>query len=172
MYACTCVYECYVACMYLLLLPRPHVYCLLVKNVFTLVTLHIKNKDPLNKESYNFLRLYGLFRRRIMFAIFKGYIRICWIFVKAYILSLIAYQMVKHNHRNPIHKSFIIFGTSVIVDKVCGALYWRKVWTLKVSLQDRDDSIWWWEGCWESLCLRRSTFLWNLLSQRPHPKGL
>ena len=49
--------------------------------------------------------------------------------------------MVKHNHRNPIHKSFIIFGTSVIVDKLCGALYWRKVWTLKVSLQDRDDSI-------------------------------
>ena len=51
----------------------------------------------------------------------KGYTKICQIFVKAYILSLIAYQMVKHNHRNPIHKSFIIFGTSVIVDKLCGA---------------------------------------------------
>ena len=79
MYACTCVYECYVACMYLLLLPRPHVYCLLVKNVFTLVTLHIKNKDPLNKESYNFLRLYGLLRRRIIYfqRIHKNLLNIC-----------------------------------------------------------------------------------------------
>ena len=48
---------------------------------------------------------------------FKGRTKI----VKAYILSLIAYQMVKHNHRNPIHKLFIIFGTSVLVDKLCGA---------------------------------------------------
>ena len=130
MYACTCVYECYVACMYLLLLPRPHVYCLLVKNVFTLVTLHIKNKDPLNKESYNCLRLCGVFEDVLCLRysgtqqpkyVQKGYTKICQIFVKAYILSLIAYQMVKHNHRNPIHKSFIIFGTSVIVDKLCGA---------------------------------------------------
>ena len=60
-YACGYEYECRVACMYLLLLPRPRVHCLLVKNVFTLVTLHIKNKDPLNKESYNCLRLCGVF---------------------------------------------------------------------------------------------------------------
>ena len=116
-----CGYECCVACMYLLLLPRPRVHCLLVKNVFTLVTLHIKNKDPLNKESYNCLLLCGVFEdvlylhysRNTTIHVQKGYTKICQIFVKAYILSLIAYQMVKHNHRNPIHKSFIIFGTSV-----------------------------------------------------------
>lgn len=28
------------------------------------------------------------------------------------------------------------------------------------------------EGCWDSLCLRRSTFLWKAFSQRPQEKGL
>ena len=57
----------------------------------------------------------------------KAYTKICQIFVKAYILSLIAYQMVKHNHRNPIHKSFIIFGTSVLSWQAVRCFYWREV---------------------------------------------
>ena len=52
-------YECNT--IYAVLLPRPYGYCLLLKNVFTLVTLHIKNKDPLNRESYNCLLLGGVF---------------------------------------------------------------------------------------------------------------
>ena len=52
--------------------------------------------------------------------------------------------MVKHNHRNPIHKLFIIFGTSVLVDKLCGAFIGERLfkhWALKVSFQDMDGSI-------------------------------
>ena len=72
---------------------------------------------------------YALFQEHNTHYVQKGYTKICQIFVKAYILSLIAYQMVKHNHRNPIHKSFIIFGTSVsLVDKLyVRCFYWREV---------------------------------------------
>ena len=48
----------------------------------------------------------------------------------------------------------------------------KRSYGAKINQDTEGSRCWGCEGCWESRCLRRSTFLWNLLSQSPQAKGL